>query len=370
MVFFYLSGLSKTMNNVKKALLFLFLLLNLAAVFFILLSYFSVWIPPDKWWIPSLFGLAYPFFLSANLLFVVFWLIFKPRYLLISLVAVMLGWGFLSRYFQVGGKKSGSGEIKVVSYNVQHFSGNNGSGQKQSADEIIKFLEGEKADIICLQEVRLRKNSIFNLEQTVRAISTINHYQYARSSTTYGSVTMTRYPIVHMGEIRFKNSRNMTIYTDVMIQNDTVRIYNVHLQSYHIDPNRYSVIDSPDITEEKDLREMREISIKFKKAIQMRAEQSRIVREHIEKSPYAVILCGDFNDTPASFSYHRTRGNLKDAFVESGRGIGRTYVGKLPSFRIDYIFHSSDFESFRFQTLDFRLSDHLPVTCELVKKKN
>ena len=105
MVFFYLSGLSKTMNNVKKALLFLFLLLNLAAVFFILLSYFSVWIPPDKWWIPSLFGLAYPFFLSANLLFVVFWLIFKPRYLLISLVAVMLGWGFLSRYFQVGGKK-------------------------------------------------------------------------------------------------------------------------------------------------------------------------------------------------------------------------------------------------------------------------
>ncbi|NCB06771.1 MAG: hypothetical protein EOM73_01245 [Bacteroidia bacterium] len=354
----------------KKALLFLFLFLNLITVFFILLSYFSVWIPPDKWWIPSLFGLAYPFFLLVNMLFVVFWLIFKPRYFWIPLVAVLLGWGFLSRYFQVSGKTDGSGEIKVVSYNVQHFSGKSSLGKKHSADEIVRFLEEEKADIICLQEVRLRKNTIFNLEQTVQTISTINHYQYARSSTTYGSVTMTRYPVVYMGEIRFKNSRNITIYTDVVIQGDTVRIYNVHLQSYHIDPNRYSVIDSPDITEEKDLREIREISIKYRSAVQMRAEQSRIIRDHVEKSPYPVILCGDFNDTPASFSYQRTRGNLKDAFVESGRGIGRTYIGKLPSFRIDYIFHSNDFESFGFQTLDFRFSDHLPVTCELVKKRN
>jgi len=43
----------------------------------------------------------------------------------------------------------------------------------------------------------------------------------------------------------------MAIYTDVIIQNDTVRIFNVHLQSYQIDPSHYSVIESPDLTEEK-----------------------------------------------------------------------------------------------------------------------
>jgi len=355
---------------VRKSLLSIVLVFNLLAVLTLLISYLSVFVPPDKWWIPSLFGLAYPFILFANLLFVIFWLLFKPRYFWISLVTVFLGWGFLSRYMQFSSKNGGTGEIKVVSYNVQHFSGEGGPGQKESASEIVSFLEKQKADIICLQEVRLRKNSIFNLEQTVKSISTINHYQYARSSTTFGSVTMTRYPIVNMGEIRFKNSRNITIYTDVLIQHDTVRIFNLHLQSYQIDPKRYSVIESPDITEEKDLREMREISLKFKTAVQMRAEQAREIRKHIDKSPHPVIVCGDFNDTPASFSYQKTKGKLKDAFVGSGKGIGRTYIGKLPSFRIDYIFHSRDFESLNFQTLGFRLSDHLPVSCELIKKRD
>ncbi|HKI90012.1 MAG TPA: endonuclease/exonuclease/phosphatase family protein, partial [Draconibacterium sp.] len=213
------------------------------------------------------------------------------------------------------------------------------------------------------------KNDIFNLRNTVDSLGAINHYQYARSSTTFGSVTMTRYPIINMGEIRFKNSRNITIYTDVRIENDTVRIFNVHLQSYQIDPNRYSIIDSLDITGEEDLREVREMGTKFKRAFQMRAEQVREIRKYIDASPYLVIVCGDFNDTPASFSYHKLRGQLKDAFVCSGKGVGRTYIGKLPSFRIDYIFHSDGFVSYNFKTYDFRKSDHLPISCELVRKQ-
>ena len=280
----------------------------------------------------------------------------------------MLGWGFVSRYIQLSGEKIEKGDVKVISYNVKHFNGEGDNNQKENADKIVAFLDDQNADIICLQEARLRKNSIFNLEKTVKSLESIRHYQYARSSTTYGSVTMTRYPIVNMGEIRFDNSRNITIYTDVLIQRDTVRIINVHLQSYHIDPSRYSFIDSPGITEEEDLRDLREMGHKFKKALQLRAEQVREIRKYIDDSPYHVIVCGDFNDTPASFSYHKIRGRLKDAFVSSGKGIGRTYVGKLPSFRIDYIFHNEGFQSFNFQTYNFRMSDHLPVSCELVKE--
>ncbi|MCD6355167.1 MAG: endonuclease/exonuclease/phosphatase family protein, partial [Prolixibacteraceae bacterium] len=196
----------------------------------------------------------------------------------------------------------------------------------------------------------------------------VNHYQYARSSTTYGSVTMTRFPIVNMGEIRFEGSRNITIYTDVLVQRDTIRIFNIHLQSYQINPDRYSVIESPGTDQEKDLEELREMGIKFKKAFQLRAAQVREIRKYIGSSPYPVIVCGDFNDTPASFSYRQLRQGLTDAFVASGKGIGRTYVGKLPSFRIDYIFHSKDFSSYNFQTYNFRMSDHLPISCDLVKK--
>lgn len=350
----------------KKALGSIILLINFSAVIVLLVSYLSIYIPPDKFWIPSLFGLAYPFILAANVFFVIFWLMFKPRYLLFSLVAIILGFGFISRYIQLNGKNIERGDVKVLSYNVKHFNGDGANKQKENADTILHFLNSQNADIICLQEVRLRKNEIFNLPNTVRDFESIKHYQYARSSTTYGSVTMTRFPIINMGEIRFGNSRNITIYTDVLIAKDTVRIFNVHLQSYNINPDNYSIIDSPGITEDEDIKEMREMGSKFKKAFQMRAEQVREIEKYINDSPYHVLVCGDFNDTPASFSYKKLRGSLKDAFVCSGKGIGRTYIGKLPSFRIDYILHSKGFDSYNFETIDFVMSDHLPVSCELV----
>ncbi|WP_321371235.1 endonuclease/exonuclease/phosphatase family protein [uncultured Draconibacterium sp.] len=352
----------------RKIFLNILLLINILLALALAVSYLSVYIPPDKYWIPSLFGMAYPFLLAGNLIFLVFWILLKPRYSLLSMVLIVIGWGFFNRFMQLKGKSSEEAGIKVVSYNVKHFVADTSGTQHQNATKIISFLAEQNADIICLQEARLRKNSIFNLAQTVKDLESIKHYQFARSSTTYGSVTMTRYPIVNMGEIRFDNSRNITIYTDVLIDADTVRIFNIHLQSYHIDPGKYEIIESPGINEEKDIEEVKEMGAKFKEAFQLRAEQVREIRKYVDESPHNVIICGDFNDTPASFSYRTLSSGLNDAFVNSGKGIGRTYIGKLPSFRIDYILHGNGFESYDFKTLDYRMSDHLPVSCKLLKK--
>ncbi len=294
------------------------------------------------------------------------WLIISPRFLWLSLIAILAGIGFLTKFIQFNGKSIEKGDIDVLSYNVRYFAGKSNESHENTADEIKKFLNEQEPDIICLQEVRLRKNDIFNLAETVRELRNINHYQYARSSTTYGSVTMTRYPIIDMGEIRFENSRNITIYTDVLIDGDTVRIFNVHLQSYNVDPERYSIIDSG-IDEEEDLKDVHEIWYRLKEGFYLRSQQAKVIREYIGQSPYHIIICGDLNDTPASFSYRQLKKGLADAFVNSGRGVGRTYIGRMPSFRIDYIFHSHGFESYNFKTIDFRYSDHLPVSCSLVK---
>jgi len=353
---------------VKKFLQGIVLLLNVIVVCALFIAYLSVYISPEEYWIPAFFGLAYPFILVANLLFFVFWILFNPKYTLLPILSILIGWGFLSRYIQFKGEKTDHSNVKVISYNVQFFAGDGIEKQKENTDKIIQFLEEQNADIICLQETRLRKNRIFNLPKTVESLESINHYQYARSSTTYGSVTMTRYPIVNMGEIRFDESHNMSIYTDIVIQTDTIRVFNVHLQSYQIDPSKYSIIDSLGINQEKDLKEMREMGGKLKRAFQFRARQVNEIRKYMDESPYDIIVCGDFNDTPVSYAYQKLRGNLIDAFVRSGKGVGRTYIGELPSFRIDNIFHSSNFESYNFQTYDFRMSDHLPISCELVKK--
>ena len=353
----------------RKAIENIFLILNVIIVFALFISYLSVYIPPDKYWIPAIFGMAYPFILAANFVFLVFWILFKPRNFFLPLISIAIGWGFLSRYVQLNGLNTEEGNIKVLSYNVQYFAGDGKKNQKENANTIIEFLDEQNADIICLQESRLRKNNIFNLAKTIKGLNSINHYQYARSSTTYGSVTMTRYPIVNMGEIRFEESHNMAIYTDVIIQTDTVRIFNLHLQSYQIDPNNYSIIDSLGVNQENDLKEVREMGTKFKRAFQFRAGQVRKIVKFMNETPYDIIVCGDFNDTPVSFAYQKLRGELTDAFVNSGKGVGRTYIGRLPSFRIDNIFHSNAFESYNFQTYDFRMSDHLPISCELVRKK-
>jgi len=352
---------------VKKLVFLILIILNILAVAAIITSYLSVSVSPVKWWVPSFFGLAYPVILVVNIGFFLFWVLVRPRFSWFSLLAILIGWGFIAKFIQLRGKSMESADIKVLSYNVQFFSGNGEDSMKETSDEILAFLKDQRSDIICLQEVRLRQNEIFNLGEAVAGLDFINHYQFARSSTTYGSVTMTRYPIVNMGEIRFDNSRNITIYTDVLIGKDTVRIFNVHLQSYNLDPERYSIISSG-IDEEEDLKEVREIGSRFKKGIRLRAEQVETLREYIEKSPYHTIICGDLNDTPVSYSYRQIKRGMKDSFVTSGKGLGFTYTGKFPYFRIDYIFHSTGFESYNFDTHDFRHSDHLPVSCSLIKR--
>ncbi len=341
--------------------------LNLLAVLALLMSYLAGYISPEKWWIPSFFGLAYPVIAGINIVFIFLWLITSPRYMLVSLIPLLAGWGYLSRHLQLQEKTTESGEIKIMSYNVHHFRGDEMDSQQSTSQEIIRFLNEHQPDIICLQEVRLRQNQIFNLAKTVGELEFINHYQYARTSSTFGSVTMSRYPILQMNEIRFENSRNITIYTDLLINTDTVRVFNVHLHSYGIDPKDFGIIDTG-VTNEKDLEEAKVMGSKLKAGFQMRASQVQAIRALIDESPYPVIVCGDLNDTPASFSYQQIRKGLNDAFISSGKGAGRTYVNKLPSLRIDYIFYSDIYESYNFQTHDFRYSDHLPISAVLVKK--
>jgi endonuclease/exonuclease/phosphatase family metal-dependent hydrolase len=333
-------------------------------------SYTAQFFPPDRWWAPSMLGLMFPYMLAVNLLFVVFWLFIKPKYAILSILVLFAGWNLIARFYQFDGKETDEPGIRVISYNVRKFMGNGKIPSKENAAMISSFLKKNEPDIICLQEVMLRSKNIFNLEETIRDFAHIDHYQYASGSSRLGSVTMTRYPIVRMQEIRFENSVNIAICTDIVILSDTFRIFNVHLQSYRIDPERYDIIGSPSMKGRKAIRELIELSSKYIAATQKRAIQARMIRRKIDESPYPVLLCGDFNDTPASYSYRKTRGPLRDAFISSGKGIGHTYVGRLPSFRIDFIFHSCEFESYNFRTMQVSYSDHLPVMCEIrIKRK-
>jgi endonuclease/exonuclease/phosphatase family metal-dependent hydrolase len=348
----------------KQFFAYLFLLLNLIAAIALAFASLSVFLSPEKIWYAAIFGMAYPYLLLLNLIFFILWLIFKPKFAVLSLLVILAGFNHIGNYLQFSGRQTDEKGIKIISYNVKYFAGSDKFPTKENADHILNYLRQETADIICLQEVRLNKRQIFDISNN--KLPLISHMQLAHTSHEGGQLTMTRFPIVNMGEIRFKNTGNMIIFTDVLIDSDTVRIYNCHLQSYRLQPTEINSIDSLNFdTNQKSKQKIKVIGSKFKDAIIKRAEQAATLREHLNQCRYPVIVCGDFNDTPVSFTYRTVRGDLKDSFTESGKGTANTYNGKLPSFRIDYILFSPKFTSYNFEVSNLNHSDHYPISCDL-----
>lgn len=238
-------------------------------------------------------------------------------------------------------------------------------------DKIIEFINRERPDIVCIQEFFSIKDK-FDTEKKIKnklQFLPYSHHQFFLSKnqkSKFGILTISKYPIVNRGKILFEGTRNLSIYSDVVINADTIRIYNNHLQSIYLQKKDYDFLAN--ITEEENqIDQVKIISGRVRQAFIKRAKQVKLISENIDKSPYPVLVCGDFNDTPVSFTYRKMRGSLKDAFVESGIGFGNTYGQHLPLFRIDYILCSKDFTSYYFRVNKVVLSDHHPVMCYLVK---
>ena len=349
----------------KHVFVYTFLLINIVAAVAIGVASLSVFISPATFWIPALFGIAYPYLMVVNLAFIVFWIFIKPKFTILSLLVILAGFNHIGNYLQFSGKHTNDKGVRITTYNVRYFVGNTQIPIKENADHILRFLREDNADIICLQEVRLNKAQIFDINNT--QLPHVAHMQIAHNGDAGGLLTMTSFPIIKMEEIRFENSGNMIMYADIVMNtSDTIRVYNCHLQSYKLGEAEIQSIDSLEFnTQPKTKKKVRELGHKFKIALVKRAHQAETLRRSIDKSPYPVIVCGDFNDTPVSYTYHTVKGNLKDSFTESGKGTANTYNGKLPSFRIDYILYSPIFTSFNFEVSNLNHSDHFPVSCDL-----
>jgi endonuclease/exonuclease/phosphatase family metal-dependent hydrolase len=338
----------------------------------LLLAYLSVYINPEKVWFLAFFGLSYPFLLLANVAFVVFWIIKKKKFFIIPLVSILIGWGSIKSFVQIPiskNKKNSTVEntFNVLSYNVRLFDLYDWHDEsKNTTQEIFEFINKENPDIICFQEFytnnnRLTEKYISNDALHGKYYSHID-YTIQNSKENYGIATYSKHPIVNKGIIQFKNSTNTSIYTDILVNKDTIRVFNNHLQSIRFNSGNYSFIsNSKSMNDEERMKEIKDISFRLRDAFIKRAEQARIVSNHVKNSPYPVFICGDFNDVPVSYTYHIISRDLKDSFIEAGEGIGNTYIGKFPSFRIDYILHSKNVHCHEFDIRKVKLSDHYPI---------
>lgn len=332
----------------------------------LLLSYLSVFISPAKFWPIAFFGLAFQLFLLTNIFFLIFWIVLKKKFFTIHLAVLLLGIPYIGSFVQLRGKPQATSEnsIKIISYNVHTF--NTVSGENSSAD-IIGFLNAQKADIVCLQEFftytdrQPKENSI--TKQLAKLPYHHIFYNVAKKSSSFGLAIFSRFPIVGRGEFRFPNSSNAAIYADIKVNGEIIRVYNNHLQSNSFNLSKTL---SRFRQEDKRIDELVDASSRIRAAFVKRAEQVDRISNHIKSSPYPAIVCGDFNDTPVSYTYQTMKGNLNDAFKTAGRGIPSTYRGFFPSFRIDYLFYDKAMNASSFEVLSsITYSDHYPISATL-----
>ncbi len=357
----------------KKLLFKVLLIINIIVAALMIISGFSVYVSPEKVWQFAFLGLLFPYILIINLLFLVFWIVFKKRYFLISLFVIILCWNNLGRFIQFNlperRQQEGKAVVKVLSYNVRLFDIYNWLNIKSAHESILAFIQKEEADLVCLQEFLTLEGSGFS-EDSIKKLLCLNSYTHiyythvASDGKSLGIATFSSYPIINQGVIKFTGTVNASIYSDIKIDNDTIRVYNCHLHSTQLQKDDYSLFDSIISNyNTRHLLKIKNISYRLKDAYIKRARQSETLSRHIKSSPYPSIVCGDFNDTPVSYTYHKLRGKLKDAYLESGTGIGNTYFGNFPSFRIDYILHSKSINTIDFKTKKIILSDHYPIIC-------
>ncbi|MDR1673410.1 MAG: endonuclease/exonuclease/phosphatase family protein [Bacteroidales bacterium] len=356
----------------KKFFRILLVIGNIVVAAGLLLAYACCRINPEKLWWIGFFGLAYLWLLVANLVFIALWWLVRPRkYMLLSLVVILSGWNVSARNIRLSGRSlpenRWENSFKMLSFNVHMFRQNNVVQADGTKLDIIDFFSNSGADLICMQEF----SNAIQPDRIGEQLQMSYHYVELTSTSNLGIATFSRFPIVNRQLIYADNSVNGCIYTDVLIHGDTVRVFNLHLKSIGFGNRHLRLLNNALRREysETDVRAAKSIVKQMVGAAIRRSRQVAIVERYITQSPYPVVICGDFNDPPVSYSYQRIRGDLRDAFIDAGSGRSTTYdIGTLSSQRIDYILHAKYFQSYDYESPHIHLSDHHPVICRLKKQ--
>lgn len=275
--------------------------------------------------------------------------------LILSLLAIVPALRTVSHRALIYPKLQLPNSLTIMSYNTHQMAG---AGLPEQ-NRVIDYIRRTNADIVCLQEVEVHKdNHHLTLTSLKQALSmypyTYFDFKVYNSRRQYGNAVFSRYPLIDKHTLRYESRGNITSVCDIVLPNDTIRLYTNHLES-----NRLS---RADIDEEHLSASSELVKSKLNSAASVRAKQAEALRNDITQAPYKVIVAGDFNDTPASYTYHLIQHGLKDAFLESSNlELGHTFTMYHLGVRIDYILHSPEMSASHFRIDQVDYSDHYPI---------
>lgn len=337
--------------------------LNAGVILLTLFSYLSPYIHPDITWIFAFLGTGYTWLLLINILFVLFWLILKKWYFVFSLICILIGWQHFTNFvgLNIADTVASKNTLTVMTYNVQGFykldAPTKKKKEKKQADFSKLLTQKIVPDVICTQETGWEDLITRNKE-------------FAYSLRKERVFIFSRYPMIEKGHVELDGPVVGCVWADIQKEKKIIRVYSIHLSSSQVttdaDKLRKSLKDSGNLQDKETWQGVRSMMSKYSKAARRRAEQAEKIAKHIESSPYPVIVCGDFNETPLSYAYHHISQNLKDAYREKAFGLGTTFGGSIPGLRIDYTLVDSSLMIQSHKILkEVVYSDHYPVVTKI-----
>ena len=333
----------------KKKSLFntLLFLLNSLFATLLLLSFLLPYISPKSFSLLAVISLFVPVLFITNILFVLYWVLKLKKQFVISTIVLVIGWLTANPFYIFSNETEATKEdIKVMSFNVRMFNYYKWNSDKELAKKTADFIYKESPDILAIQEFYASPEVTFSYPY---------HYIKTKSKKDkFGLALFSKYPIVNSGSLDFINSANNIIYVDILKEKDTIRVYNIHLESLKINPNKEH------FGEENNQKLIGRLQNTFKKQV-LQTEQ---FLAHEEKWKGKKIILGDFNNTAFSWVYRKIKEDKKDAFIEAGNGFGKTFNYPFPM-RIDFILASSTIQINEFKTFDEKFSDHFPIEARI-----
>ena len=298
-----------------------------------------------------LISLGVPLLCIINFIFFVFWLLRFRWPVFLFFGTLLISFQELKLFYQPenNGISTSSG-LKVMSYNVRSFNRFKWLEKTTVSNSIETFVNQSEADVICIQEFALNEAPKFE-----------NYpYQIFKpyiEDGKIGSCIVSKYPLIKSKVISFKESLNGGMQTDLIWQNDTLRLYNLHFESFRLD--RKDSLISSNYSEK--------IRIKLQNVFNIQYQQVIDFNSLSESNPYPEIICTDLNNNAFSRAYSEIQRSRVDAFLEKGTGFGATYNFSFIPMRIDFIFASPELKIIDFETHAVKLSDHKPISVRLKK---
>ena len=334
----------------------------------LIIAYLTPHVPPALFGQFTIVGLFTPILYLMVAVCTLLWVIMRRWIMaLVSAVLLLPGVFYFGDFYNMAVMvdkqlPEDRNEFTIVSHNVRGFY--NDDGKRIVSDYVDYLSKGTLPDILCIQEFPREARGIDKIDSLFADRYRGTYYvSEAIEGGEYVVRTYSRYPIINSGSVAGQG-RGTSHWCDLVLNRDTVRVFNNHLYTMSITPD-----DSEDIARGKILQDgdrMRSIVNRIADNSSIRASHVDTLRYIMDNTPYRQVVCGDFNDTPMSYVYGQLSENLYDTFVESGNGYGYTFRPMRGMLRIDYILRSEGLESQSYcadESVTF--SDHLPVMARL-----